>query len=281
MGLNFDLLYFMKLLLKTILIIFIGLFSNHAIAGWVISEVSSDKYGNKQYQTTFIQNNIIRFETEISAVIINLNTKNIMLLFEEYELYWQGNIKEFKQDILDVFEQKLHDILLIADSSQKLIAQNMINELKEQYKEEDSNTDIKFDIKIDETYISENIAGFKANKYSISLNDSIVEYIWITDSINPYKDIDIESMISFTNQLSPEKSENSVERSLEYLNLIKTGLAVKSQEKNPNGGFFTTIVNSVSETNIDNEYFLAPSNYHKAQLAEIMLITDNEQYRQE
>jgi len=112
-------------------------------------------------------------------------------------------------------------------------------------------------------------------KFDILLNDTVVESIWITDSINPYKDIDIESMVSFTNQLKPFEDNNTIEGSDAYLNLIKTGLAVKSQEVNPIGGFYTTIVTSVIETNINNEIFMPAEGYRKAKLAEIMLMEEN------
>lgn len=273
----------MKSLVKFIIILIIGFISNQAIAGWVISEVSSDKFGNKQYQTTFIQNNMIRFETESSVAIINLKTGNITLLFGVYRLYWQGSIKEFKESTLAVFEQKLNNIILTAEPSQKYAAQDLITKLREQYKTADIDTSANFSLKIIKTNIEENIAGFNAVKYNISVDGIIAESIWITDSINPYKEIDIESMISFTNQLKPVKSEKSIEGSSVYLNLIKKGLAVKSQESNPRGGLFTTEVSKVIETNINFELFLPPPNYRKAPLAEIMLITDktDSQYKRQ
>ncbi len=264
----------MNFLLKSYLLILIILVSNQAIAGWVIAEVSSDKFGNKQYQTTFIQNNMIRFENEATVAIINLKTGNIILLFDEYKLYWQGSIKEFKENTLDVYEQKLNNIIITGNSSQKIAAQNLITKLREQNETVNNDSIAKFKIQIDKTTVIENIAGFNAYKYNIAIDDSLIESIWVTDSINPYRDIDIESMVSFTNELIPGDNENSIEGSPEYLNLIKEGLAVKSQEINPQGGFFTTVVTGVLETNIKDELFLPPPNFQKTQLAEIILIVE-------
>ncbi len=252
---------------------FIGLSSNQLVAGWVISEVSSDKYDNKQYQTTFIQNNMIRFETQSSVAIIDLKTGNITLLFGLYRLYWQGSIKEFKESTLEIYEQKLHNIIMTAPPSQKIIAQDIIAELRKQYETNDVDTINNISLKIIKTNIIDTISGFKSIKYNIVVDSSFVESIWITDSINPYSDIDIESMISFTKELNPGKNGNSIEGSNEYLNIIKQGLATKSEEITPEGNI-TTIVSGVIETNINPELFLPPPNYRKAQLAEIMLITD-------
>ncbi len=217
---------------------------------------------------------MIRFETESTVAIINLKTGNIILLFEEYKLYWQGSIKEFKESTLDVYEQKLNNIIITGDSSQKIAAQNLITKLREQNETVNNDSIAKFKIQIDKTTVIENIAGFNAYKYNIAIDDSLIESIWVTDSINPYRDIDIESMVSFTNELIPGENENSIEGSPEYLNLIKEGLAVKSQEINPQGGLFTTVVTGVLETNIKNELFLPPPNFRKTQLAEIILIIE-------
>ena len=191
----------MKLFIKYIFLLFIGLSSNQLVAGWVISEVSSDKYDNKQYQTTFIQNNMIRFETQSSVAIIDLKTGNITLLFGLYRLYWQGSIKEFKESTLEIYEQKLHNIIMTAPPSQKIIAQDIIAELRKQYETNDVDTINNISLKIIKTNIIDTISGFKSIKYNIVVDSSFVESIWITDSINPYSDIDIESMISFTKEI--------------------------------------------------------------------------------
>jgi hypothetical protein len=260
---------FSKKVLFLIIIVFFTLFAR---AGWVISEISSDKYGNKQYQTTFIQNNMIRFETQSSVAIINLKSSNITLVFGMYQLYWQGSVEDLRKSTMDVFEQKLQNIVLTADPEQREIARELIAEMRNEKPKNDS---IIYNLEIKETDSIENIAGFEARKYEIMVSNVLTETIWITDSINPYLDIDIESMISFTNQLKPDKVVNSIGGSSEYLNLIKKGLAVKSQEINPTDGFRTTIVERIIETNINNDIFSPPSNYRKAKLAEIMLIKYN------
>lgn len=272
----------MKFLLKVFLLITFGIISITVNAGWVISEVRSDKYGNKQFQTTFIQNNMIRFETESSVAILNLKTGNITILFGMYKLYWQGSIEEFKKGTLDVFEQKLQNIIATASPEQKEVAMEIISEIRKGLEKNENDTITNnLNLKIIKTDIIENVAGFNAMKYNIAIDDSLVESIWITDSITPYKDIDIESMISFTNELKPDKNVNSIDGSSEYLNLIKNGLAVKSQEINPKGGFYTTVVIGVIKTNINIEIFQYPPNYRKAQLTEIMLIRDgdSDQYK--
>jgi len=271
----------MRLFIRIGLFVFICFMGIKVYAGWVISEVSEDNYGNKQHQTTFIQNSLIRFETESSVAIINLKTAEITLVFGYNKLYWQGTIGEFKKSTVEVFEQKLKNIVATADPEQKEIARDLIAKIKKDY--EGGNTDTttnSFKINIIYKEKEEYIAGFKSKKYEISTSDSLLETIWITDSINPYKDIDIESMISFTNQMNPSQAKNSIEGSTEYLNLIKNGLAMKSSKKSPYGGTTTTVVTRVIETRINPDIFLPPATYRKAGLMEIMLFSmrpDNSQ----
>jgi len=266
----------MRIVLIFVLIIIIGITSNTALAGWVISEVSYDKFGNRQFQTTFIQNNLIRYETESSVAIINLNSGEITLLFGMYKLYWQGSIEEFKKGTLEVFEKKLLKMIETAEPDQREVAIDLIAEMRKGLvaKEMDTISD-NLNLTIIRTDIIENIAGFNAFKYNIAIEDSVVESIWITDSINPYIDIDIESMISFTNELKPNKDRNDIDGSSEYLKLINKGLAVKSQERNPHGGYYTTEITHIIETQINDEIFQYPPNYRKALLTEIMLIKES------
>ncbi|PLX14581.1 MAG: hypothetical protein C0598_00870 [Marinilabiliales bacterium] len=243
-------------------------------AGWVISEVSEDNYGNKSYQTTFIQNNVIRFETQSSIAIIDLKSSIITIVFSNHKLYWQGTIDDFKKGTMEVFEQKLQNIVATAEPEQKEIAKELIEKLRSENNPEVDSLSIpnKIEIKFSGNYDS--INGFYSKKYNIFISDSLTESIWITDSLKPYQDINLESMISFTEQLKPANTSNSVEGSEKYLNLIKNGLAVKSTKQYGPYGTLTTVVTSVLQTKINPDFFEAPPTYRKAKLIEIMLMDD-------
>ena len=66
-------------------LIFILVFNFMAQAGWVITEESTDSYGNKMIQTIFIQDNFVRYETPSSIAIIDLEKKQITLVFPQYQ----------------------------------------------------------------------------------------------------------------------------------------------------------------------------------------------------
>jgi len=265
----------MKSITKLIIFGFLYLSSLNLSAGWVISEVSEDNYGNKSYQTTFIQNNIVRFETQSSIAIINLKTSIITIIFSNHKLYWEGSIADFKKSTMEVFEQKLQNIVATAPPEQKEIAKELIQQIKDDNNANKDSLQLKAKINIKYSGIQENIAGFNSKKYEIYTADSLVEYIWVTDSLKPYKDIDLESMISFTNQLKPSNVNATVEGTDQYLNLIKNGLAVKSSRKLGRYEQLTTTVTSVLQTDINIDFFAPPPTYRKAKLIEIMLMNDN------
>lgn len=243
-------------------------------AGWVISEVSEDNYGNKSYQTTFIQNNVIRFETQSSIAIIDLKTSIITIIFSNHKLYWEGTIADFKRSTMEVFEQKLQNIVATAPPEQKEIAKELIQQIKEENNTNLDSLQSKAKINIKYSGIQENIAGFNSKKYEIYSADSLVEHIWVTDSLKPYKDIDLESMISFTNQLKPSNINSTVEGTDQYLDLIKNGLAVKSKRTLGRNEQLSTTITSVLQTDINVDFFSPPPTYRKAKLIEIMLMND-------
>lgn len=264
----------MKSITKLFIFCFLCFSSLSLTAGWVISEVSEDNYGNKSYQTTFIQNNVIRFETQSSIAIIDLKTSIITVVFSNHKLYWQGTITDFKKSTMEVFEQKLQNIVATAPPEQKELAKELIEQIREENNLNVDSLQSKAKINIKYSGIKENIAGFNTKKYEIYSSDSLVEYIWVTDSLKPYKDIDLESMISFTNQLKPSNINSTVEGTDQYLDLIKNGLAVKSTRTLRKYEQLTTTVSSVLQTNINEDFFSPPPTYRKAKLIEIMLMND-------
>ncbi len=264
----------MKLVPKLFFLCFLCFSTLNLSAGWVISEVSEDNYGNKAYQTTFIQNNVIRFETQSSIAIIDLKTSIITIIFSNHKLYWEGTIADFKKSTMEVFEQKLQNIVATAPPEQKEIAKEIIQKIREENKINADSLQSKSKINIKYTGIEEKITGFNSKKYEIYSADSLVEYIWVTDSLKPYKDIDLESMISFTNQLKPSNINTNIEGTDQYLDLIKNGLAVKSSKTLGRYEQLTTTITSVLQTDINIDFFSPPPTYRKAKLIEIMLMND-------
>ena len=132
-----------------------------------------------------------------------LKTSIITIIFSNHKLYWEGSIADFKKSTMEVFEQKLQNIVATAPPEQKEIAKELIQQIKDDNNANKDSLQLKAKINIKYSGIQENIAGFNSKKYEIYSADSLVEYIWVTDSLKPYKDIDLESMISFTNQLKP------------------------------------------------------------------------------
>lgn len=260
---------------KYIIILVFSIFIiNSAKAGWVISETSSDNYGNKQFQTTFIQNNLIRFETQTSVAIIDLNTSQITLIFGYHKLYWQGTIEEFRQGTIEVLDKKLNDILATAEPEQKEVARELIQQVKSEFNNKQKLADsLNLKVQIKETGKLDSISGFNSKEYKIIANDKLVETIWVSTDISPYEEISLQKMISFTKQLNPNNNNLNIEGSEEYLALIKNGLAMKSI-KAMDDITTTTVVTNAIETKINNEIFLAPAEYRKAELLEIMILSE-------
>lgn len=258
------------LLLRTLLTItLLVLTSITVFGGWVITEESIDSYGNKAIQTTFIQDNFIRHETVTSIAIIDLEKKLITIVFSQYKLYWSGTIQELKESSMEVYDRQMEQMLVGLPESARAEFDSIYSNLREQAL--DTN-DLKPErnIKVIKTDVEEEIIGYKALKYNILIDSVLVESVWHTDEIKPYNDINIKNMIAFINQLNPGSSKGSISQTEEYLELLKSGILLKSVEQLPDGNSYELNVTNVRETDIVLDFFDPPVNYMKASFSDIL-----------
>ena len=106
-------------------------------AGWVISEQSSDAFGNKSFYTTFIQDSIIRFDKPTSISIINFSSKLVTLIFAQHRSYWQGTVADLKRTTTQMAEQQMQKLLAYAPINQK----EKIKQALESFKNTDETSD--------------------------------------------------------------------------------------------------------------------------------------------
>lgn len=255
---------------KSLIFILVLLFSiPDVFAGWVITEESTDSFGNKSMQTTFIQNNLIRHETMSSIAIIDLDTKMITIIFSQYRLFWSGSTKELKESSLEAYEKQLEELLVGLPESSREEMDSIYSELKAQILDTTNNVSDR-NINIVKTNLEEDILGYKSAKYNILIDSVLTESVWHTNDIKPYSDLNIENMISFLNQLNPGSGVGSVSQTKEYLELLRNGILLKSIEYAPDGSEFEVKVTNIRETNIVSEFFAPPANYVEASFSDIL-----------
>ncbi len=258
----------MKLVYALIILPFI-LFSTTAKGGWVISEVSSDQFGNKSHQTTFLQNNKVRYESELSIAIIDLDKELITLVFPVQKVYWQGTADDFKKGTRDAFEAQMKSLVNEASADQKDTYQQFYSDILKKLKARDT-LKIETHVSVKNLSITDTIGDYITHGYNIYVDSVLNERIWISYDETPFKEINLHNLMEFTSQMAPMSGGINVSNSDQYINLVQKGLVVKT-EKYINGHLATTTkLTLAKEGKISDAFFTAPPLYRKASISEVL-----------
>ena len=256
------------------LILFL-LMQGSSVAGWLISEESTDSFGNRLVQTTFIQNNLIRYETPSSIAIVDLNNKIITMIFSQYKVYWSGTTNDLRLNTIAIFDSQLEQMLIGIPEYKRKELDSIYLEIRQQLL--DSSIYITDqNIAVIETDVKQNLLGYNAVKYNIVVDSTLIESIWHTTEVKPYDDIDIGNMISFMHQLNQGTGKGNISHTKEYLELLRSGMLLKSIEFSPDSNNYQTIVTNIREVEIVPDFFLPPKNYRKAALSDILNLMPQE-----
>ena len=256
--------------LKSIFSIILLIFTSHCLlAGWVITEERTDYYGNKAVQTTFIQDNLIRHETQKSIAIIDLDKKLITIVFSQYKLYWKGTTQELKESTLDAYESQMERLRVGLNESARIEFDSIFNNLKNQLLDTTSRFP-DLSVEVLQTEEEEEIMGYRCKKYNVLIDSVLTESIWHTNEIKPYNDINLKNMISFMNQLTPNSGKGSLNQTNEYLDLMKSGVMLKSIEYAGNDTAYEVKVTKLREIGIIRDFFEPPPSYRAASFTDIL-----------
>ncbi len=239
------------------------------IAGWVITEQSTDPYGNKFIQTIFIQDNLIRYETPSSIAIIDLKNNYITIIFSQFKVFWSGTIDELKKSSLETYKQQIDEILAGLPPSERKELESLYSEIEQQMMD---TTDFVLSKKFElaKTNDRQEILGYNSIKYNVIADSNVIESLWHTTEIQPYNNINIESMLSFMKHLNPASDKGILTQMDSYFNLLKSGMLLKSVEFLPDSNKYEVIVTNIRDIEILPDFFLPPKNYRKAALLDIL-----------
>ncbi len=242
-----------------------------AQAGWVITEESKDSFGNKMIQTIFIQDNFIRHETPSNIAIIDLEKREITVVFSQYKVYWTGTVQQLKENSIAAYDKQMEEMLVGLRPSDKKELDSIYIAIKKQLLDTTASS-INHDIRVVETGDYEEIIGYNAEKYNIFYDSILVESVWHTTEVKPYDDIDINYMISFMKQLNPVSGQGSIAYTTKYIDLLKNGMLLKSVEYSPNKNKQIVTVTKIREINIVTDFFIPPPNYREASFSDILYL---------
>ncbi len=239
-------------------------------AGWVITEESTDVHGNRMIQTTFVQNNFIRHETQSSIAIIDFKKKIITLVFSQYKVFWSGTIQQLKENSISAYDKQMEEMLIGLSPADRIELDSIYNDIRTQLL--DTNRVVNNNIAVFETSENEKILEYNARRYDIKYDTIIIESIWHTTEVKPYNDVDVNYMISFMKQLNPISGQGSISYTDEYIELLQNGILLKSIEYLPDSNQQLVRVTNIREINIIDDFFIPPPNYREASFSDILYL---------
>ncbi|MBN2614162.1 MAG: hypothetical protein JXR71_00580 [Bacteroidales bacterium] len=242
--------------------------SFQAVAGWVITEQSTNKYGQKTFQTTFIQGNYIRLDAPTLVSIFNLKEKKIVLLFPQDKAYWEGNPTELQQQFRNMMAKQVQLMMTHAPDTQKDTLQKIYNGLIAHPVNSDS---IKSpEINVVQTGQKATMLGHPVQLYNVKMDSVLLEKIWVTLQLKPYAGLPMEETLRLTNAINPFSGNGPVPISKDYINLLKNGVVLKrisyGSGKNPN----VSTVTEIREAKIIETIFEIPANYQPMNIEQVM-----------
>ncbi len=245
------------------------MFSTTVRGGWVISEVSSDQFGNKSHQTTFLQNNKVRYESELSIAILDLDKELITLVFPVQKVYWTGTADEFRKGTREAFEAQMKSLIEEASADQKDTYQQFYHDILTKIETRDT-VRVETHVSIKDLNIVDTIESYIVHGYNVYVDSVLNEKIWISFNEAPFQKVDLHKLMDFTSQMAPMNNGVNVSNSDQYINLVQKGLVVKT-EKYFNGHLATTTkLTLAKEGKISDTFFSAPPMYRKASITEVL-----------
>jgi len=257
------------ILTRYVLAFSLYLFSSSCSAGWVISEVSSDQFGNKSHQTTFLQNNIVRYESDFSVAIIDLNNELITLVFPQQKVYWQGSADAFRKGTIKTFNLQMKALINEAEPEQKDTYQQFYDNILKRMNSKDT-VEANTHVNVENLNTKEKIGDYLTHTYNVYIDSTLSEKIWISFKLKPFQEVDLRKLMKFTSDLSPMDEYISTTNSDKYIELVTKGLVVKT-EKYINGHLATTTKLTLAKKGtIPDNFFSPPPLYRKASITEVL-----------
>ena len=258
-------------------LIFSILISLNASAGWIVTQRNYDSDEGEESaisETIYLQDNIMKVVQDQMVTIFNLNDETITIINPEKQIYWKGNVADYKVEIKSAMKSAMEEQLANASEEQKEMIkkmyQGMMESIDDPSKFAGEEPD-EYNLEIERTGEKERIAGRMAVKYLISVNGTLKEVDWLSESDRANEEFDSEKFHNvFNDFISQAQSIAFYQTNEKYIEFSKKGFPLKSI--NYYGGYesISEVIN-LDKKHIDLSEFNVPAGYKKVDLVEIGL----------
>ena len=250
-----------------VVLFFLMLTGFHAKAGWVITEQTQNQYGNKTFQTTFIQNHFLRFDTPTLVSILNMKNDKIILLFPQDKAYWEGTAADLKEEFHEIMAKQLRLMIQHAPDKQK----DTLEKAYQHFISPKSDSLLPHPkVVLQNTGKTATMLKHPVQQYKIEIDSVLVEKIWLTQSVKPYAGIDLQKALKLANAINPLSSRQSIPVTPEYLNTLKNGAILERTFYERGEKPKVLKVMEIRKVKIIETLFEIPANYVLMDIEQVM-----------
>lgn len=236
-------------------------------AGWVITEKNTDAY-DVQVQTIYMQKNMILLPGKQETLIMDLDSGLLTFVLENHHAYWKGPITDFSAGMVEALEMQLALILPQIPDDQREEYERIYRQGISDYENGHKNARSLENVALTKTEDSKEILGYLAFRHEVRVNEILVEQLWLTNDIHPFKEIDYDKFLRMLDRMTL-KQQSDYAQSAAYKKVLLTGYplhAIKYHEEEK----LHTLATSIEEKSLPLSTFDPPANYSKMPLKQLM-----------
>jgi hypothetical protein len=250
-----------------LVLFFLILTGFQAKAGWVITEQTKNQFGNKTFQTTFIQSHYLRFDTPTLVSILNLKNNKITLLFPQDKAYWEGTAADLKEQFHEIMAKQLRLMIQHAPEKQK----DTLEKAYEHFISQKNDTlSAQPKVVLKKTGLTATMLKHPVQQYDIMIDSVLLEKVWVTQSVKPYADVDLQKALKLSNAINPLSSRQSIPVTADYLSLLKNGVVLERTFYERGQKPKVLKVTEVRKVKIIETLFEIPANYVLMDIEQVM-----------
>jgi hypothetical protein len=275
----------MKIYFKLILVLALGLAINaitlaeKAFSGeGIIMEQVRYKVGSskKEKGKIWVLDNKIKFEEETgqAAAIFDLNSGEMIQIDRQGRRYVAAKPDEyfkFIQDITSRMKSEMEKQLSQLPPDKRAQMEQM---MKSQGMSLPGSSTKPKNLRLQKPGKEESIAGYKSVKYDVYEDGKLIEEIWTSSDVLD-NEIDMKKMSNYLQKIK-DISENAggmafnPEAQMVYKEVFESGFPMRTVEHESEDGTYIEEITKVSKANLNDSEFLAPTDYKKITLQEMM-----------
>ncbi len=231
-----------------------------AIAGWEITYRVTETDGSISYDVMLIEDNTVKYGGIDESFIFNTKSNQFSFIINQNKTFWSGNILELRNEMSDAIKSVMNEMIDSLPEEQREIYVKMLESITQMYDSPASDKINSINIKITNTGIQEEIAGYTSHKYDVNVGGNLVESIWISSELDLKEELNPQKIAEMLNQIMPNvDGELYYEFTNQYLELWKKGFRMKSTDDEGD----TIEVIKVSQRNITGNELGVPEGYTK------------------